>query len=99
MWTELKDFAYHFGPPLVVCLLTIWIGKRMKKGDELRLSARQQDVAQRNRIERMVANIQRQNAWSIRKFTELVAIHNSKHPELRIELDDYPNGYSEAGGD
>jgi phosphoglycerate-specific signal transduction histidine kinase len=76
--------------PLIFTLLTLYLGHRMKQGDELRSRAREADVEHRARVELMLQLIQTQNAWFARKMIEIVTTHNINHPQTKISVDDYP---------
>lgn len=93
------EFIYHFGPPITVAILTIYVGRKIKKGDELRSQAREADDRHRKNISIAIGAVLKQNSWMVRKFVELGTMHNTRHPKTRIDMDDYPNGFDMKKGD
>ena len=97
------DFIYHFGPPFIVALLTIWLGRKFKESDDKRekeriesekrqLEEKTEQEIFRRRVVGGLNVIRKQNFWMSRKFVELVTIHNTKHHNEAVSLDGYPNG-------
>lgn len=77
--------------PILVVFLAIYLGQKIKQGDELKLKASEADSNHRVQVLTMLGIIQRQNGWISRKLAEMIAIHNINHPEARIGMDDYPD--------
>ena len=97
--THLTNLLYHFGPPLVVGLLVFWLGRKMKKQDDLRLREATELHTYREETRHTLRSIYGQNSWFIRKFVELATMHNMKHNDARIDVEDYPNGFNRPGND
>lgn len=84
------EIVYHFGPPLMVALVMLYLTRTFKANDDKKVRMDMETLKYKRRLENILVAIQQQNAWIIRKFIELGSAHNLSHPDLRVDWSDYP---------
>lgn len=92
-----SEFVFQWAPSAFGSLLTLTVGIWVRRSEKRR--QKDDEAARRHweEIKTRVSAVQRQNGWFIRKFVELATMHNSKHADSHITIDDYPNGYNSGG--